>query len=282
VDDLASHVHRIGGVVVLAHPAWWMVNNTYNPRRWMHPQALRRGGIGQGIDALELWNSVYFHRSRELIDEWVALLEQSLYVPIVGNSDFHTNGAHRVGRPRNVFLCRVDGEGRPTEPLAQCLLDAVRAGRLFVSDGPLVTVDVQGHTLGDVVEVRPGESLRVTVRALAPEGGRLQVLVGRREAASLELAPGVERTGTWTIQAPAQDSFVRIEIQRATPIEGRTPFSLVTNPVRLDVAPRQTSWRGPDEGPVPPPPGFVREGRVRFVRGAAVPPRRRPPRPAAP
>jgi hypothetical protein len=275
MDDLAAHVHRVGGLVVLAHPAWWMANHVYDPRRWMDPQALRRGGIGQGIDALELWNGVYHHRSRELIDAWVDLLEQGVHVPIVGNSDFHTHGAHRLGRPRNVVLCRVDGEGRPAEPLGPCLLDAVRAGRLFVSDGPLVTVDVQGRTLGDVVEVRPGEPLRMQVRALAPDGGRLQVFVGRRLAATLDLAPRVEGIGSWTLEAPSQDSYVRVEIQRLAPQDGRPPFSLVSNPVRLDVAPRQTHWRGPDVGHLPPPPGYTRPGRVRFVRGVTVPPRRR-------
>lgn len=266
VEDLGRHVHGRGGVVVLAHPGWWMDNNTYDPRRWMDPMALRRGGIGAEIDALELWNGVYHHRSRELIDAWARLLEQGLYVPIVGGSDFHSNGRHRLARPRNVFLCPVDAQGRPTQPLAPCLLEAVRAGRLFVTDGPIVTMSVQGRTFGDVLEVRPGERVRIEVRAVAPRGGRLEVFVGRDRAATLELAAGVEGTGTWTIQAPRQDSFVRVEVQRLAPEPSGPPFSLVTNPVLLDVAPRQTSWRGPDADRLPPPPGYVRPGRTRTPR----------------
>lgn len=268
IQGLAEHVHGRGGLVVLAHPAWWMPNHTYSPRRWMDPQALRRGGLAQGLDALELWNGVYHHRSRELVDAWAALLERGVFVPVVGSSDFHTNGAHPLGGPRTVFLCPVDAQGRPTEPLAGCLLESVRAGRLFVSDGPVVTLDVQGRTLGDTVEVRPGEPVRVEVRALAPAGGRLELFVGRRRAAALELAPGEERTRRWTIQAPAEDSFVRVEIQRSAPEEERPSFSLVTNPVMLDVAPRQVSWRGPDVGPLPPPEGYMRPGAIRRV-GAA-------------
>ncbi|MCC6877099.1 MAG: PHP domain-containing protein [Sandaracinaceae bacterium] len=258
--DLGAHVHAQGGVLVLAHPGWWMTHNTYDPRRWMDPQSLRRGGISENVDALELWNAVYYQRSRELLDQWVALLEQGIFVPIVGGSDFHVYGAHFLGTPRNVFSCAVDRDGRPATPLGECLLEAVRRGRLFVSDGPVATLDVAGHTMGEVLGVRPGAELRVQVRAVAPRGGQLRVFLGRNVAGTLDLPPGEERSRIWTLRAPAEDSFVRVEIERATPVENATSFSLVSNPVLLDVGPARASWRGQDEGRLAAPPGYRRPG----------------------
>ncbi len=265
LNDLGAHAQGAGGVLVLAHPGWWMDGNIFDPRRWMDPRALRRGGMSQRVDALELWNQVYHRRTRELIDEWVGLLEQGLYVPIVGNSDFHTRSAHVLGTPRNVFLCEVDRAGRPIRPIGQCLLEAVRAGRLYVTDGPSLALSLEQKTLGEVVSAAPGAFLSGEVRVRAPEGGTLRLYVGRILAQSFPLAPGQDRTERFTVRAPSRDSHVRIEMERLVRDTTRPSLCLVSNPVLLDVPPAQTSWRGPDEGRIPPPVGYRRPRSQRAI-----------------
>jgi hypothetical protein len=52
---------------------------------------------------------------------------------------------------------------------------------------------------------------------------------------------------------------VRVEIARLSNTEDEPPFSLLTNPIRIDVLPaRNDGWRGPDEGEIPGPEGFTR------------------------
>lgn len=270
MEALGALVHGQGGTVVLAHPGWWIGRNTWDPRRWMQYDALRRGGIGDEIDALELWNQVYWERSRELIDEWVGLLERGLYVPIVGDSDFHRASSHRLGDPRNAMLCPSDARGTITETARVCLHEAVPMGRLYVTDGPSIDLQIAGRVPGEIVEAIGGSRLAGEVRARAAEGGTLEVFVGREVVERVTLAPGLDVSHRFTVAVPREDSFVRVEIQRPSVPDDRPPFSLLTNPVRIDVLPRRTDgWRGPDEGPIPGPPGFRQEDVSRPERERA-------------
>ena len=269
LDTLGPLVRSRGGVLVLAHPGWWIGRNQFDPRRWMQYDALRRGGIGEHIDALELWNQVYWQRSRELIDEWLGLLERGLYVPIVGNSDFHRVGSHTLGMPRNVFLCEEDASGALRQPVGECLLEAVRAGRLYVSDGPTVAWSVADRLPGDVVVAIPRTLVAVRMRAMAPDGGTLELYRGREVIETLPLSPGEIAEATWLVRVPDEDTFLRVEIQRTTPVPSRPAFSLVSNPVRLEVVPFRDEWRGPPERRVRAPLGFTLRDRERAIERAA-------------
>ncbi len=270
MDALGTLIHTQNGTVVLAHPGWWIGRNTWDPRRWMQYDALRRGGIGQQIDALELWNQVYWERSRELVDEWVGLLERGLYVPIVGNSDFHRAYSHRLGDPRNAMLCASDVSGTITQSPSECLRETVRTGRLYVTDGPSVDLRLAGRVPGEIVDAIARTRLAGEVRAQAGEGGTLLVFAGREVVARVPLTPGVVVTHRFTVPVPQADSFVRVEIERLSVPEDRPPFSLLTNPIRIDVLPRRTDgWRGPDEGPIAGPAGFSRDEVGRRDRARA-------------
>lgn len=258
MESLGTLVHARGGVVVLAHPGWWIGRNAFDPRRWMQYDALRRGGISEEIDALELWNQQFFRPTRELVDEWVSLLGRGLYLPVVGDSDFHILHQDRLGEPRNVFFCRAVA-GEVEGSLVDCLLDAVRTGRLYVTDGPTLAWTVADRLPGEIVPVLPGTLVAVHVAVTAPEGGALELFVGTDRVETLALEPGVLTERSFAVRVPDADSFVRLEVVRPAPDPLLAPFSLFSNPVRLDVLPLRTDgWRGPEEGRVPGPSGFRR------------------------
>lgn len=264
---LGRMVHERGGVLVLAHPGWWIAGNLFDPLRWLEHDALRRGGIADDVDALELWNQQYVSWTRQLIDAWDGLLGRSLYVPVVGSSDFHVLGVDRIGEPRNVLLCPVAGD-RLTQPLEACLVDAVRAGRLYVTDGPSLVLTMAGRTLGEVVPAFAHTWLAVQIRVTAPAGGTLLVRVGAHIVERIPLAPGAPLERALAIRVPESDSYLRVEVERPTPERRRAPFSLLANPIRIDVLPlRDDGWRGPDEGPVAPPFGFRLTDRATRRRG---------------
>jgi hypothetical protein len=231
----AEFAHKRGGLLVFAHPGWWIDGNEHNPMEWMTPQAMRRGGVAGDIDAIEIWNGVYRTPLPRLTAAWVKLLEAGVYVPIVGNSDFHTFSMHQLGNAHNLAICE-------TPEIKTCLWSAVRQGRIIVTDGPAAVVTVNGKLPGSVVEP-DGSPLRVDVDALAPEGGTLQVYSGRDVVQTLELAPGIRVQASWQIASPANDSFVRIDILRPARELSQTPVSLLSNPILIDVAPARTSWR---------------------------------------
>ncbi len=137
-------------------------------------------------------------------------------------------------------------------------LDAVKAGRCVATNGPMLTLDVNGKSLGDVLDLR--EPTTVTIRARA---------IGRHPISRLELiqngrivktklaeakTPGeVELTHTVRLQEPAWFA-VRIESDAKNEF-GRTPFAH-SSPVYvkyegkevLDVESGQTLLKQVEEG----------------------------------
>jgi hypothetical protein len=235
LETRSRFAHSRGGLLVFAHPGWWIDGNDQDPMSWMTPQAMRRGGIAGDVDAIELWNGVYRTPLAKLTAAWVKLLEVGVYVPIVGNSDFHYFGSHQLANAHNIALC-----DRPE--VKTCLWEAVREGRIIVTDGPAAVFDVNGHLPGSVVDPN-GAPLKVSVDALSSEGGMLQVYLGREVVQSLPLAPGVRANASWELAVPDADTFVRIDIVRPNRKLNQTPVSLLSNPVLIDVGPQRTSWR---------------------------------------
>jgi hypothetical protein len=235
LQQRADFAHRNGGLLVFAHPGWWIDGNDRDPMEWMTPEAMRRGGVAGAVDAIELWNGVYRTPLQKLTNAWVKLLEAGVYVPIVGNSDFHNSSVHKLGNAHNLAIC-----DRPE--VATCLWSAVKAGRIVVTDGPAAVFTVNDRLPGSIIEP-DGTPLRVNVDALAPEGGTLQLYSGRNVVQKLELQPGVRAQAEWQIESPANDSFLRIDILRPHATQSQTPVSLLSNPVLVDVAPSRSSWR---------------------------------------
>jgi hypothetical protein len=235
LEQRSRFAHERGGLLIFAHPGWWIDGNHHDPMKWMTPEAMRRGGSAGDIDAIELWNDVYHTPLPRLVAAWVALLEAGVFVPIVGNSDFHRFNFHRLGGVHNIALC-----DRPE--VASCLWPAVRAGRLMVTDGPSAVLTVNDRLPGAVVQ-GAGESLRIAVEGTAAEGGVLRVYLGKHITQTLALTPGVQAKASWEIATPAEDTYVRIDIARPEPLRGQPPVSLLSNPVLIDVGPQRPSWR---------------------------------------
>jgi hypothetical protein len=230
----AAFAHAHGGLIVLAHPGWWISGNTHNPMEWMTAKALRKGGTAGDVDAIEIWNGVYRTPLKKLVAVWVDLLEAHVYVPIVGNSDFHSVSTHQLGSAHNVAWCTVP------EP-SKCLWPAVRSGQLVVTDGSYAALRVDNRLPGAVVPTS-SRPLRVDVDAMSPDGGTLSVYLGKQVVQTLELARGVAQHASWQIAAPAQDSFVRIDIVRPPGTRAHTSITLLSNPVLLDAG-KHLSWR---------------------------------------
>ena len=228
-----AHAHD--GLLVFAHPGWWISGNARDPMEWMTPSALRRGGAAGSVDAIELWNGVYRSPLPKLIDAWVALIEAGVYVPIVGDSDFHQYRFHQLGDAHSIVWC-----DKPE--IKSCLWSAVKQGRVIVSDGPSAVFSVNGQLPGSIIPVGK-EPLEVRVEALARAGGTLRLYRGRELIEQRKLTPGVNAVFTFSVAAPLADSLLRIDIERVQRSRGQTAVSLLSNPVLLDVPPLRADWR---------------------------------------
>jgi hypothetical protein len=232
--ERAEFAHSRGGLIVLAHPGWWIAGNKRDPLGWMLPEALQGRGVSTAIDAIEIWNGVYSAPTRKLIDAWTRLLDLGIYVPIVGNSDFHNARIHRLGHPRNVALCKT--------PELACVYESVKHGRLYITDGPALGLTANGALPGDVLSALPNAAIDVTVEALAPVGGTLSLFVGHERVQRIDLPVNERSRQVLAIPMPSEDSFLRVEIEQPGP-HGGPVLGLLSNPILLDVEPARASWR---------------------------------------
>lgn len=117
-----------------------------------------------------------------VLADWYRLLDCGLRVPLVGGSGKDSN-AVALGATRT-YARVLSGEEFDYAAWVQ----AVRAGRTFVTNGPLLALTVEGHAPGTVFEdLGPGTSVRVRaeVRSGVPFE-QLEVLAGGEVIAAKE------------------------------------------------------------------------------------------------
>jgi hypothetical protein len=144
LSDWADRTHAQGGTVVSAH----------FPEPNGEPAVLVATGRA---DAVEILN-----QTDDRLLEYYRYLNSGYRLPLVGGTDKMTSGVP-VGLYRT--YARLDEEFS-----YEAWCRAVRAGRTFLSGGPLVTLSADGHEPGDTVGLSgPGTvSIHATVRSIFP------------------------------------------------------------------------------------------------------------------
>ncbi|MEZ4328559.1 MAG: CehA/McbA family metallohydrolase [Polyangiales bacterium] len=244
LDATAALAHADGGIIALAHPGWWISRHPHDPRMWMDRDALRRGGIAEGLDALELWNGVYPRYTEALLRDWVDLWEAGNEVPIIGNSDFHRRAQHHLGTPRTFVLCPVPPGGAPTLDRA-CVLEAARRGRSYLSQGPAIAWSANGRIAGERIVAPPGEAIQLTIEVKLRDAlgePQLEVLQGN-DVVEVRSLSSLHSHHQVRVPMPARDTPLWLRVAYGTYDYSTPPFALVTNPITLDVPPARTDTR---------------------------------------
>jgi hypothetical protein len=204
------------------------------------------------VDALEILNRFSLEAWRSVRQDWFQLMNQGWFPTGTGNADSHSVELERPGFPVN--LVQIDPADR-SDPAA--LVQAVSAGRLIVSSGPVVRLRVSAPgrpsaSPGDMLS-GPLKEVRVEVEVLAapwvpvPE---LRIIVDG-EVHHISLLRGAQAAGVlrgaWSGIVPIEgDTWILAEAGWAPerldrPTEGRYPRVApghvpigFTNPVRVD------------------------------------------------
>jgi len=144
LSDWADRTHAQGGTFVAAH----------FPRPNGEPAVLVATGRADAVEMLA--------QSDDGLLEYYRYLNSGYRLPLVGGTD-KMSSAVPVGLYRT--YARLDEEFS-----YEAWCRAVRAGRTFLSGGPLVTLEVDGHEPGDPVDVPgPGTvSVHASVRSIFP------------------------------------------------------------------------------------------------------------------
>jgi hypothetical protein len=152
---------------------------------------------------------------------WYELLKAGLRVPLVGGSG-KDSAATVLGSVRT-FAHLIEGEALTYG----AWIEAVRAGRTFVTNGPLLELTVGEGEPGSVLRVKCGEHLPISARALGPAGvGRVEILVNGKV---------VEAEGAAETEWRAEESaWVAARCLGGTSPDGQVTFAQ-TSPVHVEV-----------------------------------------------
>jgi hypothetical protein len=174
-------------------------------------------------DAIEAWNGFDLGRPAQrdqVFRDWQALLARGLRVTATGNSDSHAVHAPYVGYPRTmVELPRAQAR----DP--QRVLRALKAGRSFVTSGPILRVSVEGKSPGESVWLAPrARTVRVHVEVATPSWmnvSELEVYVAGERALAAPLpargATGAQRTSVLVPLRGSASSSPLVVVVRGTP-----------------------------------------------------------------
>ena len=159
----AVHAKYPGSLIQLNHPRsgslGYFNNYDLDPKKG---DAVR-APFDPGFDTMEALNGAMFggdnHRA---IEDWFHLVNRGYPVRIVGSSDAHGIDGGETGYARTYVLMAEPAAGAIDR---DALVAALRRGRAFVSNGPIVAVKANGKaTFGDLVAAKKGRvDLDITV-----------------------------------------------------------------------------------------------------------------------
>lgn len=206
-----------------------------------------RPGFSFDFDAVEVLNG-YQDPDRRSVDhvisDWMQLIDHGHLVTATGNSDTHHLTHNLGGYPRNYVAVEDD---RPAHVTPQQIARAVKARHLFFTTGPILSLQVAGGHIGDVVVAKGGKAeVQVTVRAapwISVSRATLYVNGVEEKRWTIPETTDVERLKDTIEIAVSRDSFVFLRAdgdRPLAPIVGDLrrfdvrPFAM-TNPIFLDV-----------------------------------------------
>lgn len=164
----ASRPYGAGTVVQVNHPR--MADIGYFDVLRMDPSDvqgwIKRSPVADmSFDTIEVFNGDHYNnvpRVEQVMQDWFALLNAGFRHVATGNSDSHKVSFHEAGTPRNLVAVPADA---PSVFDERAFIEAVRAGRLVVSSGLFVRLEIDGKAVGSTV---PEGTPEIVVRVDAP------------------------------------------------------------------------------------------------------------------
>jgi hypothetical protein len=169
--EIQRFIHKLGGIVSYTHPHRWWWGEWGG--RGIYPvekhkfisnmaQELPFDTVaGPTYDTLDIMmRPEERDTNRRALELWFLLLNHGYRLPATASSDttFDNPGGGVPGKVRVYTL--VGGEPTPA-----AVARAMKAGRNFVTSGPLLLVEIGGHAPGDVIHTASAVKLEARLRA---------------------------------------------------------------------------------------------------------------------
>jgi hypothetical protein len=234
MGDIFESIRRQGGLATVAHPYGPGAGEAYN--YW---------GTYDGFDAISIYHGYAGFNDFALttdmdglaLAKWEEYLNNGARKTAVGNSDSHNSSntpdggdlvtrRGAVGYPKNILYVR--------ELSVRGILEAVRNGRLYVTDGPLLNLTISERILGETIHASAPEDLYINVTGVATASSELNIIRNGTQIFTQSLSPG-EFSYSY-IYPENGDSWFRAEIRKPTIFNGEVNVAF-SNPIYFDLMP---------------------------------------------
>ena len=223
IDAVRRYVVQKGGLISVNHP------------KCVGPPWLFKGW--DGYPSMEVWQAMWRFYNWESLERWDSLLRKGERVVAVGGSDVHSIPPAEPRHPH--------GLANPTtwvyaEPTEVSVLDAIRAGHVYITDAPtdtqlILTADIDGDgrfetLMGDTSSPSDGRPVRFRVEVRGGMDRRLWLIA---DGVPVDIRPldKVESTHDFTLDV-SDRRYVRAELRgyRGRPERGEVVWAM-TNPI---------------------------------------------------
>ena len=207
---------KLGATVFVPHPTGWWPTTVYSEEQKRALEEMPSPFLMEICNGANNIVSAFDYTDDSALEIWDHLLMMGRVVHALGNTDAHA--PHAIGMVWNaVFAPRCD---QPT------ILRALRGGRSFVSDGPLVHIALGRARMGTRAKATDrADELKVTAvdtRGLAS----VRVVADGEEIAFWPVSQTTKLEKSIVVSAAAA-KYVRVEVRA---LDGRRAFS---NPIYL-------------------------------------------------
>jgi hypothetical protein len=182
------------------------------------------------FDSIEVYNGAdgaNRARTEAVMFDWLRLLELGHKYVATGDSDSHRIQYQWAGYPRT-YVAQAGDDGAPIDKVA--LIAALKAGRAFVTSGPVVDATINGQGPGATVTLAESVArLHVVVRA-APwiDVSEVEVLLGTNSVARVPVVTRPRPSAPPDRDlAAARAAAIRFERDIDVPFEGTAPRFVV-------------------------------------------------------
>jgi len=152
----ASRAKNPQAIFQVNHPRAGDIGYFNNYQLDKETAAFANRGFDPAFQVMEAMNGPTFGRgNQEAVEDWLHLLNRGYYFPIMGASDSHGIDRGEPGFSRT-YVFYSGGKGDALD--ADALFQAVRKGRSFVTNGPLIDFKVNAAAVpGDTLTAKDGK-----------------------------------------------------------------------------------------------------------------------------
>jgi hypothetical protein len=235
VGDIIDEIHSQGGLAYLPHPCAPEEDDNYS-----------YFGVYDDFDAMSIYhgyagfnNNSITAMDYEALVKWDEYLKNGFRKTALGESDCKNadntpdygdlwNRRGAIGYPRNYIYAR--------EFSVRGIIDAVRHGRCYVSDGPTMNFTIDGHIMGDTIYSNSAKNLNIVITGNAIEESHVRIISDGLPIYSEIVSPGP--FSVFYTYNTITDTYFRAEIRtfNGNLFKGETNISF-SNPIYFDLIP---------------------------------------------